>query len=202
MRSEKQKMLLLERERLTREMHDGLGGQLVSVLSMVERGLAAPSEVAESLRRAIDDISIVIDSLDTDSLGLSASLGKLRARLAPLLRRNGIELHWSSDDFSAVDTFSPDIVLHLIRIIQEAVTNTVRHADAKHVEVNMTFADGLQRQLFISIRDDGCGLPQGMSFGGRGLKNMNMRAREIGAEFSIEGSNSGTKIDLTIPFPG
>ncbi len=201
LRTEKQKLLLLERERLTREMHDGLGGQLVSVLSMVERGLADPSEVAEALRRAIDEIGIVIDSLDPSTTDLSTSLGKLRARLEPLLRRNGIDLLWRIDDIPDLDAFPPEAALHVLRIIQEAVTNTLRHANADRVEVRITSSSDAQGQLHISIHDDGRGLPTPMSTGGRGIQNMNSRAQELGAVLRIEGTNSGTQVELTVPFP-
>lgn len=86
--SEKDQLLTKERERITREMHDGLGSQLVSTLSMVERGLGSQAHVAESLRRALDDMRIMIDSLDPNTTDFATSLGKLRARLELLLRRN------------------------------------------------------------------------------------------------------------------
>ncbi len=201
LRTEKQKLLLLERERLTREMHDGLGGQLVSVLSMVERGLADGSEVAEALRRAIDDVGIVIDSLDPSTTDLSTSLGKLRARLEPLLRRNGIDLRWRVDDIPDPDLFPPEAMLHVSRIIQEAVTNTLRHANAESVEVRITCSGVAQRQLHVSIHDDGRGLPTPMSKDGRGIQNMKSRAQELGAELRIESMSSGTQVELTVPFP-
>jgi signal transduction histidine kinase len=167
---------------------------------MVERGLAAPSEVAEGLRRAIDDIRIVIDSLDPSTTDLPASLGKLRARLEPLLRRNGIALTWNVDDRLGPDVLAPEAVLHVLRIIQEAVTNTLSHADASGVEVNLTLDDDERKQFHLSIRDDGCGLPTSMTTGGRGIENMKSRTEELGAEIRIGGTGSGTQIDLTIPF--
>jgi len=199
--SEKEKLLLMERGRLTRELHDGLGGQLVSALSMVERGTAAPSEVAEVLRRAIDDIRIVIDSLDSDSTDLPMSLGKLRARLEPLLRRNGIELSWSVEDIPGLDEFPPEAALHVLRIIQEAVTNALRHANANRVEVRFSTTGGDRSQLHLSIRDDGHGLLPEKPGGGRGIKNMRSRAGELGGLLKIEGTRSGTQIDLTVPVP-
>jgi signal transduction histidine kinase len=198
---EKQKLLMIERERLTREMHDGLGGQIVSILSMVERGMAAPDEVAEALRRAIDDIRIVIDSMDPNTTDLSTSLGKLRARLEPLLRRNGIELSWSVEDFPGLDEFPPEAALHVLRIIQEAVTNALRHANANRVEVRLSSTGGKQRQLHVAIHDDGKGLSPQMPSGGRGIKNMRSRAEELGGLLKIEGTRSGTQIDLTVPIP-
>jgi len=201
LRVEKQQLLLFERERLTREMHDGLGGQLVSALSMVERGVADPNEVAEALRRAIDDIRIVIDSLDPSATYLPASLAKLRVRLELLLRRNGIDFRWSLEDIPGLETFPPEVALHVLRIIQEAITNTLRHAGAESVEVEISTSSDEPRQLHISIRDDGRGLPMSTSSTGRGIKNIRFRAEELGAVLRIEGTSSGTEIDLTIPFP-
>lgn len=199
LRHEKQKLLLLERERLTREMHDGLGGQLVSILAMVERGLATPNEVAEGLRRAIDDIRIVIDSLDPTTTDLPTSLGKLRARLEPLLRRNGITLTWSVDNHLARNVLGPEAVLHLLRIIQAAMTNTLRHANASSIELSITSVGKGQRHLLISIRDDGCGFPADRTVSGRGIENMRSRAKELDAELRIEDKVSGTWIKLAIP---
>jgi signal transduction histidine kinase len=201
LRAEKHQLLLLERERLTREMHDGLGGQLVSLLSMVERGVAARNEIAESLRRAIDDIRIVIDSLDPDATDLPASLGKLRSRLEPLLRRNGITLTWSIDNDIRAEIFPPEAVLHVLRIIQEAVTNALRHANACRIDVRMLFGDEEREHLQLSICDDGRGSSTHGTTTGRGLGNMNSRAEKLGAELRIEHTGSGTRIDLSIPLP-
>jgi len=201
LRIEKEELLLIERGRLMREMHDGLGGQLVSVLSMIERGKADPDNVAETLRRAIDEIRIVIDSLDANTTDLPTSLGMLRARLEPLLRRNGVDLMWTVDEISDLDAFPPEAVLHVLRIIQEAVTNSLRHAGADRVEVKLTSLGGKPRQLHVSIRDDGRGLSTPTPLGGRGLKNMKARAKELGGVLRIDGSRSGTKVDLTLPLP-
>jgi len=201
LRVKKQQALSLERERVTREMHDGLGGQLVSALSMVERGLANPNEVAETIRRAIDDIRIVIDSLDPTTTDLTTSLGKLRVRLESLLRRNGIDLGWSVEEIPGLDAFPPEATLHVLRIIQEAVTNTLRHAAADRVEVRIRASGDEPRQLHISIHDDGRGLLMPTSSNGRGIKNIRFRAEELGAVLRIDGTSSGTRIDLTIPFP-
>jgi len=201
LRSEKEKLLLLERERLTREMHDGLGGQLVSALSMVERGLSSRSEVAEALRRALDDVSIVIDSIDSNTTDLPTSLGKLRARLTPLLRRNGVELAWTVDDVPGIGTFPPEQTLHILRIVQEAVTNALRHARAERVTVRVTSCDEGEEGLCVAIRDFGCGLPPRTASSGRGIQNMRTRAEALGATLRIENANPGTQLELRIPFP-
>ena len=198
---EKQQLLFFVRERLTREMHDGVGGQLVSALSMVERGLANPNEVAETIRRAIDDIRIVIDSVDPTTTDLPTSLGKLRVRLESLLRRNGIDLGWSVEEIPGLDAFPSVATLHVLRIIQEAVTNTLRHAAADRVEVRIRASGDEPRQLHISVRDDGRGLLMPTSSNGSGINNMQFRTEELGGALRIDGTSSGTRIDLTIPFP-
>ncbi len=200
-RVEKQRLLLLERERLTREMHDGLGGQLVSTLSMVERGQGTPAEVAESLRRALDDIRIVIDSLDPDTTDLPTSLGKLRARLAPLLKRNGMTLAWQIDAVDGLRDFPPEASLHVLRVIQEAVTNAMRHSGGSSVEVRVEPASHGRRAIHLCIRDDGCGLGTGGARGGRGVENMRTRAEELGGALRLGDANPGTRIDLEVPLP-
>jgi len=201
LRAGKRKLLSLERERMTREMHDGLGGQLVSILAMVERGLTVPSDIAEALRRAIDDIRIIIDSLDPATTDLNTSLGKLRARLEPLLRRNGISVTWNVDDELEADLFPPEAVLHMLRIIQEAVMHSLRHANASAIAVNVTLGRGDNRQLRISILDNGCGPSIKSTTGGRRIGNMNSRAEELGAEIRIEDAAPGTRVTLDIPVP-
>jgi signal transduction histidine kinase len=156
--------------------------------------------VAEALRRAIDDIRIVIDSLDPDTTDLPTSLGKLRARLEPLLRRNGIELRWRVEDVPGLETIPPEAVLNVLRIIQEAVTNMLRHPNSESVEVEITSSSVEQGQLHMSIRDDGRGLPGNIRSGGSQIANMKSRADQLGAEIRFEGTKSGTRIDLTIPF--
>jgi len=65
----------------------------------------------------------------------------------------------------------------------------------------MTGSGGAPRQLHISVRDDGRGLPWQTPSGGRGIKNIKSRAEELGAVLRIKGAGSGMQIDLTIPFP-
>jgi len=203
LRADRDAMLLLERERLTREMHDGLGGQLVSLLSVVERGVGSRSEIAEGLRRALDDIRIAIDALDPHSTDLPTALGKLRSRLEPLLRRNGVELVWKIDADARLGQLDSDEVLHLLRIIQEGVTNALRHADASRVEVELGVeaGDANTAELQLAIRDDGSGFSQTRVPSGRGIRSMHARARELGAQLRIEGADAGTRIDLCLPIP-
>ena len=122
-----------ERERIMRDMHDGMGGQLVSTLAMVESGRGSARAVADALRDALDDLRLVIDSLDPVEGDLGAALGQVRHRLEPRLERNGIRFDWRVLDLPAVSDLGPERVLQVLRIVQEAIANVVKHASASTV---------------------------------------------------------------------
>jgi signal transduction histidine kinase len=199
LRVEREHLLAHERERITREMHDGLGGQLVSVLSMVQRGNASANEVAEAIRRALDDMRIVIDSLEAKETGFTELLGKLRARLEPLLRRNGLRFEWRVEDIPALDSFEPEQSLHALRIIQEAVSNAIQHARASVVGISIAPSGTCNDMIEIEIRDDGVGLTFGDRPNGRGVHNMKVRADALGADLRIEAADPGRRVVLLIP---
>ena len=198
-RLEGQQLLLKQRERIMREMHDGLGGQLVSLLSMVQRGHATVDEVTDALRRALDDMRIMIDTLETTEIGFQEQLGKLRARLEPLLRRNGLRLKWQIADLAVLDAFEPEQSLHALRIIQEAVTNVIQHAGATQVTIQVSIIDSDDETVEIEIRDNGIGPMTVTAPGGRGVRNMKARADELGAELRLESADPGRRVLLLIP---
>lgn len=199
---EREHLLLRQRERIMREMHDGVGGQLISVLSMLQRGEASPDEVAEGLRRALDDMRIMIDSLESSREGLPVLLGKLRARLDPVLRRNGLTPIWRIEPADELTTLDPETALHCLRIIQEAATNVIQHARASRIRIAVSSADRAGGGLQIEVSDDGIGGEPDDAHPGRGMRNMADRAREIGAEIHFEASCPGRRVVLTRPHPG
>jgi len=97
-----------ERERIMREMHDGVGGHLVSILAMVEKGRAAPAEIAASLRLSIDDMRMVIDSLDPNVDDLNVLLGTFRSRNESRLRAHGLRFRWEVADLPPVGRLGRD----------------------------------------------------------------------------------------------
>ncbi|MGH0036516.1 MAG: sensor histidine kinase [Myxococcota bacterium] len=202
-RMEDERILADERGRMMREMHDGLGSRLVEMLSMIEAGDAEPDELAGSVRASLDEMRLLIDSLDPAVEDLEDLLGLIRDRLDPSLRRQGIELDWELASLPEDWALGPQEGLHLLRIVQEALTNVSKHAEAHRVEFRVETAqmrDG-GPGLRIRIRDDGRGLaldPTGRSEG-RGLGNMRRRAEALGGRVEITGSQRGTEVDLWIP---
>lgn len=189
-----------ERERIMRDVHDGMGGQLVSTLAMVESGHSTPEGVAEALRDALDDLRLVIDSLDPVDDDLLSVLGVVRSRFEPRLARHGIRFDWQVEDVPAIPGLGPERVLQAMRIVQEAITNIVKHAGAHTItvrtgpEADHTGAAG----VFVEVRDDGRGL-DGTRRRGRGLANMERRAQVLGGRIALVSGTWGTSVRLWLP---
>ena len=189
-----------ERERIMRDVHDGMGGQLVSTLAMVESGHSTQESVAEALRDALDDLRLVIDSLDPADDDLLSVLGVVRSRFEPRLARHGIRFDWQVEDLPAIPGLGPERVLQAMRIVQEAVTNIVKHAAARTITVRTGLeADSAGAAgVFVEVRDDGRGL-DGARGRGRGLANMERRAQVLGGRIALVSGTWGTSVRLWLP---
>src|ERR1700674_1825355 len=186
---ERQAAVVEERQRIMSDMHDGIGGQLISTLSMAEHGEASMAEVAAGLRECIDDLRLTIDSLEPTENDLLPVLGNLRYRLEGRLKTQGITLDWRVMDVPKLACLTPQNVLHILRILQEAFTNVLKHARASIVQVE-TGVDAPGEHVFIRVRDNGHGFTG--DHAGHGLANMRRRAQVIGGILQIHPSPSGT----------
>jgi signal transduction histidine kinase len=198
---ERERAVVGERERIMRDMHDGMGGQLVSTLAMVEHGTLDRETIAEALRQSLDDLRLVIDSLDPADDDLLAVLGMVRSRLEPRLERHGISVRWQVVDVPPVPGFGPEMALQAMRIVQEALTNVVKHAGARTVTVRTGTGpdEHGRRGVFVEIIDDGGGMPASPRVG-RGLANMRRRAERLGGRLVVRSSSGpGTTVWLWLP---
>ena len=205
---ERAKLLAQERERLVRDMHDGLGGQLVSLLSLVEADRASDPRVAPAVRAALADMRLVIDSLDPALQTLGGALGAARSRFAPLLANSGVRLEWQAGDLPRTPWLGPQDYLHVLRIVQEAIANAVRHAGARRVAIRtgQRLDSGGRPGLFIEVCDDGCGIDPARAEkpSSRGLRNMQERAARLGGTLRVEPASPdarevGTRVELWLP---
>ncbi|MCC5869660.1 MAG: hypothetical protein JJU27_14260 [Gammaproteobacteria bacterium] len=192
---ERERVVADERERIMRDMHDGLGGHLVSSIALVENGGPSADELAQTLRAALDDLRLMIDSLDPMEGDLVMLLGAFRERIEPQLNAAGVTLEWSVTDVPRLSDLGPTRALQVLRILQEAVTNVIRHAAASHLRVLTGVAT---QQVFIEIADDGVGISDANPRG-RGLANMQRRATDLGGVLQIEEADPGTRLRLVLP---
>jgi len=198
-----------ERTRLMRDLHDGLGGQLVSIVALSERGNEGAT-IADAARAALKDLRLVIDSMDDIGGDLMLALGSWRERATAQLRPHDIALDWrvaTPQGLPLHPELRPWHVIQIIRILDEAVTNAVKHAQARHVAVTIETRDGSDRPYgVISVADDGRGFAlagnstaAGTGQTARGLRNMRSRAARCGAMLDLSSDASGTRVQLQLP---
>ena len=196
-RSEQQRTLADERERIQRDMHDGLGGTLVSTLAGLDMQGEQDSPAAQSLRTALDDLRLMIYSLDQTSSTLRAALSMLRERLARLADDAGLALEWDMQPLPSELALERGVTLQVMRIVQEAFTNTVKHARATTFGFT---ASATPDGVTLEMRDDGCGFdPAQTKSGSYGLSNLRTRAQKIGGRLEIANATPGTRITLWMP---
>lgn len=185
-----------ERSRIMRDMHDGMGGQLLAVLMLSRDETSSRGAISQTVEQAIEDLRLLIDSLDSVGDSLDIALGQFRERAETKLRAAGMRLMWSNRLESGAISLPPGTILTIYRIMQEAINNAVRHSGGKSVSIAIAPAQGAG--VAIIIADDGKPDPANWRKG-RGLSNMERRAAEIGGQFVLETGAEGTSITITIP---
>jgi signal transduction histidine kinase len=196
---ENEQAVAQERERILGEIHDGMGGQLVSALAMVRHGEGDADEVAEAIQAALDDMRLMIHSLDDVEGDLGTLLGSLRARIGRRLEQSGLTLDWRISDTPQPRDFGPEAALQVMRIAQEAITNVIKHAEARRITIRTFTSEGAPGWVVVEVADDGRGFDAGAGDAGRGLSHMRMRAQRIGAELELRSSPDGTRVQLRLP---
>ncbi|WP_432731247.1 ATP-binding protein [Variovorax sp. W6] len=196
--SENQHMLSAERRRLMQDMHDGLGSSLISAIRSVERGAMSEAEISRVLKGCMEDLRLVIDSMESVDADLLLLLATMRFRLAPRIESAGIALQWEVQPVPALSWLDPDGALHILRIVQECVANVLRHTRATTICVSTTTVDD---GVCVIVEDNGGGfdVSEAMRRGGRGLRNQQRRAQEIGGTVNWEAGAAGTRFVLWLP---
>lgn len=142
----------------------------------------------------------MIDSLDPTEGDLLAVLGTVRARLEPRLSQHGMRFDWQVAEVPALPNLMPERVLHVLRILQEAITNVLKHAAARAIMVSTGHEAGAEGRslVFVEIRDDRRGMDSGTKLG-RSLTDMARRAQALRATLSVESGPKGTAVRLRLP---
>lgn len=198
---------LQERQRIMRDIHDGVGSQLVGLLSLIGKGRSSRAALREHAHAALDELRMAVDAMQPVDGDLATVLATLRYRLQPRLAASGISVDWQVDEeLPTLDSLTPHRVLQIQRILLEAFTNVLRHAQATRVRVSAHQQPGLVRQpddespcLVLEIADNGIGMPGPAAAGGQGLANMRARAQAIGAQLDVTSApGQGTCVRIAL----
>jgi PAS domain S-box-containing protein len=200
---------LQERERISQDLHDGILQSLFAVGLTLEvaKSLMPPKTLkasGASLNKAIDQLNRVMREIRNFIAGLDSELleGKdlpaaLKHLLESLTENQPTRVRFAVED-RAAKALSAEQSLHLLRIIQEAVSNCIRHGHAQEARVSLKL---LKQGVRLRIRDDGRGFSQDtVKTGGYGLRNMAARAQRLGGRFTVLSRvKEGTNIVLDLP---
>ena len=188
-----------ERQRFVRDMHDGVGGHLLSLLMRVRADDADRDEVAHELESGLTDLRLMADSLDHVGHDLDEALAAFHRRAGQQLASAGLAFDWSKpQDLSAFE-MDARAVLSLYRIIQEALSNCIRHARATRFGVAFALADA---GLDVTIEDDGTGFAAGGVEEGRGLGNIRKRVEKLGGTVAFGAGAAGKGCRILVRVPG
>ncbi len=200
-----------ERRRIGHDLHDGLGQHLtgISLLSeaisqQLEAGNKPDRTTSETITQLVSqsvqitrDLAKSLSPVTLEQDGLIAAIEELAGASSTLFN---INCRGEFDDEKLILDRARS--LHLYRIVQEAVNNSVRHGKARNVQVRLR---NNEDELQIQIIDDGCGLSaKTMNNPGLGLRIMQYRARMLGASLTIERANAkaGTIVTCRCPLNG
>lgn len=198
-----------ERKRLSLELHDQVGQMLTAIrMEISNLGRIGPNDperfrehilqakqVAEGAMKTVRDLAMGLRPTMLDDLGL------------------GPAVEWLCREFSRTSGIPADVEIQgslarlteaqktgLFRVVQESLTNVMRHAHAKCVTVRLAESAG---KLELVVADDGRGMQNGRGRRGLGLLGMEERIRELGGVFAVESApGAGTKIRAEIPLAG
>jgi len=192
-----------ERRRLARELHDEAGQTLTSMLiglkALEDAADAGTAPVIRTLResvvetlRGLRQIVVELRPKALDDLGLVPALEALAANVSA---RTGVVVRFESQPFPRL---GGDVETALYRIVQEALTNVVRHADARNATVSIGPCDEGVR---LTVGDDGRGFDaRAYSKGGFGLQGMAERVQLVGGRLAVDSSAArGTLLVVDVP---
>jgi signal transduction histidine kinase len=199
-----------ERARIAREVHDGLGHALVSIILRLELCSkllrTAPDEAEEILKEEIPalrsawnegrDLAFHLRPWEMEVTTAGGLTETLRNQIARFADRTGLSIQFETDELCS--RLRPACAYGLTRIVQEALTNAVKHASASNIVVRLNCP--ARDKVVCTIADDGTGLPADTEPSGFGLQAMHDRAQALGGQFEITSSiGAGTRITVTLP---
>lgn len=195
-----------ERQRLSQELHDELGQSLTAIKVMAVAAIhekADPGKISAAITDICDHLMGVVRSMMQQLHPLILTELGLKATLEDMVN------HWSErnpdlclslqccDD---VDYLEKNVTIQIFRVIQECLTNVVRHAQARRVNIALEIGDDPENTLQFRVQDDGRGCDLSNTARGFGLLGMKERIQSLAGELTLQSTpNHGMTITVSIP---
>jgi signal transduction histidine kinase len=178
-----------ERERILRDMHDGVGSRISSAIRQLQSGQTSSEELLRTLRDSLDQLKLSIDSIHLPPGDVGALLAALRYRLEPRLLAAGIEFEWAVDEVAPVKLLDAQAMRQLQFLLFEAISNVLQHGHASVLRLEA----GMQGETVqLRVIDNGRGfdatqVPRALS----------ERAGALGARLALESRPGRTVVQLS-----
>lgn len=202
---ERERTLTEQRRRLSRDLHDTLGGinATIGVLASSAIGADDRSVEREALgkihqlaREAQSELRSLLNKLARQELSLATWLAEFREMAGVMAEGAGARLAWSAEGFDERPSGDALAGVHLIRALREVCNNAMRHSGATRWRFAAEAGDGMMR---LEIADNGCGIDAGRT-PGHGLANIRSRVEDLGGSVGIVSAD-GTCVTIQVPLP-
>ena len=193
-----------ERKRIASELHDGLGQNLLIIANRAKMGLKKEERslmqkefeiISDSALESINDVRKItynLHPLQIDEIGITSAVESMLKRIATLIDNT---LSYTIEQID--DLLPKEQQIHLYRVIQETLNNSIKHSGAKNIEV-IVVKD--EQSIRMIIKDDGKGFDPKIKKEGYGMRSLNERVKILNGQYAIESSpEKGTVIKITIP---
>ena len=205
-RAQHQQALTLQRERIMRDIHDGVGARLNLMLWRTRTAPLVASQIEDELERSIEELRFAINPTDAANLTLLQALRSLCLRAQRWGQPQGVEVSLlaAAPDEAVTQTLSPECALHLYKATHEAVSNALRHSGARRISLQLSVQ---AHELQLVVEDDGNGIPgwnaelqstSATPMTAMGLRGMQHRLQSIGGHCLIHSNANGTRLEMRL----
>jgi signal transduction histidine kinase len=190
--SAQERVVLQERQRIARDMHDDVGARLLMLIHH-----AKTPAVAELARAAMQDLRTALSALDTQPVPLAHALADWRAEASDRCEAAGLALHWAAAPGLANPWLSPHQKALLERAVRESITNALKHGQARQLEIACLLQG---HTVTLQVSHDGPAATPEHWTQGRGLRGMQQRLQEDGGTLVLEArAAGGTLATICLP---
>ncbi len=184
-----------ERSRIAGELHDDVGSRLSYLKQLLQTHSEQSSKTADQLESLINDVRQLSHDLAPPMAHLSGLIPVIEKLIAETRLTTGLEIKFQQHNYQEV--LVSNQIQQVYRILQEALNNIVKHAEATRVDVQLF---GHEKEINVTIEDNGKGFNPSESQDGLGLNQMKIRTESLGGKIEINSQlDKGSLILITIP---
>ncbi len=190
----------LERHRIAADLHDDLGAKLLTIIHSESAQVqqAGRPSAASMARQALDEMRLSVRGLTAQAMPLPQALADWRTEAMERSYAAGLQTTWHANEPSVQLILGARTQVQLTRILREALSNVIRHANAQQCEIHILIDASM---IELRIDDDGRGLPDPTQVAmGHGLNNIERRARNLGGQHQFGRSAlGGASVKVCVP---